>query len=56
MWQGYWWVGHAYKHLRKYDKARIEFHRLIELFPDNPKGHEGLVQLAEHRQFSKKKS
>ncbi|WP_157073882.1 tetratricopeptide repeat protein [Moraxella oblonga] len=50
LWHSYWWAGHAYKSLCEYDKTETEFNRLIELFPKNPKGREGLTQLAQSQQ------
>lgn len=50
MWQGYWWAGQAYKELYEYEKAECEFRQLIDMLPDDHRGYEGLINIAQHQQ------
>lgn len=47
-WQGYWWVGHAYKNLSQYDKAQEQFHLLNQKLPNLYRGLQGLVSITQH--------
>ncbi len=48
--QGYWWLGHAYKNLAKYDEAEQTFKQLQEKFPNMHQGWAGIVNIAQHQQ------
>ncbi len=50
LWHSYWWLGHAFKDLRQYDKAEQQFKTLIEKLPNDHRGYEGLVNIAQHQQ------
>ncbi len=44
------YLAHAYKSLKKYDKARECFECLQEAFPNKHQGWEGIVNIAQHQQ------
>lgn len=50
LWQSYWWVGQSYKNLGLYDEAMAQFAQLKEKFPDNHRGWEGEINIAQHQQ------
>lgn len=50
----YSWLGHSYKELKKYPEAEEQFNLLKEKFPNDHRGYEGLVNIAQHQQDKEK--
>lgn len=50
LWLGWWWKGHAHRHLQEFDDADHEFMALIRQFPNVHYGLEGLINNTQSRQ------
>jgi lipopolysaccharide biosynthesis regulator YciM len=54
MWQGYWWLGNAYRYSSEYGHAAEQFETSTCLFPTQHQGLQGKVNIEQHQQNWKK--